>query len=81
MITSCRRKNHFEENRKKSFFLTFYFIFILVHPCDKAVSPCGNGAECIKKDDDEFVCNCTENWTGDKCETIGKYSVVLTEDN
>jgi hypothetical protein len=74
MITSCRRKNHFEENRKKSFFLTFYLIFILVHPCDKAVSPCGNGAKCIKKDDDEFVCNCTENWTGEKCETIGTYS-------
>ena len=45
----------------------------LVHPCDKAESPCKNNGLC-KKDGDCFTCDCSEDWTGDICEIKGFYS-------
>ena len=34
-------------------------------------SPCKNGGAC-EKNGDEFVCKCTEDWTGETCEIEGK---------
>ena len=42
-----------------------------VHPCDKAESPCKNEGVC-EKDGDLIICKCTDDWTGDTCETKGK---------
>ena len=50
-----------------------YFRF-LVHPCDKAESPCKNGGAC-EKNGSEFVCKCNEDWTGATCEIKGKYFI------
>ena len=43
----------------------------VVHPCDKAESPCKNGAVC-EKIEKQFVCKCTEGWKGETCEEKGK---------
>ena len=42
---------------------------ISVHPCDKAESPCKNGA--CEENGDEFLCICNEDWTGPTCEEKG----------
>ena len=47
--------------------------FYSVHPCDKSESPCKNEGVC-EKDEDEFICKCTEDWTGKTCEIKGKIS-------
>ena len=47
--------------------------FYLVHPCEKSESPCKNEAVC-EKDEGEFICKCTEDWTGKTCEIRGKIS-------
>ena len=47
--------------------------FFSVHPCEKSESPCKNEGVC-EKDEDEFICKCTEDWTGKICEIKGKYS-------
>ena len=44
---------------------------VLVHPCDKAESPCKNEGVC-EKQGNEYVCNCTEDWTGKNCEVKGE---------
>ena len=46
--------------------------FFSVHPCEKSESPCKNEGVC-EKDEDEFICKCTEDWTGKTCEIKGKY--------
>ena len=45
-----------------------------VHPCDKVESPCKNEGVC-EKDGDEVICQCTEDWTGDTCETKGEQTL------
>ena len=47
--------------------------FFSVHPCEKSESPCKNEGVC-EKDKDEFICKCTEDWTGKTCEIRGKIS-------
>ena len=47
--------------------------FSSVHPCEKSESPCKNEGVC-EKDEDEFICKCTEDWTGKTCEIKGKIS-------
>ena len=56
-----------------------FFPSFLVHPCDKAESPCKNEGVC-EKNGDEFVCKCNEDWTGDTCEVKGKTNVFITTD-
>ena len=50
--------------------------FYSVHPCEKSESPCKNEGIC-EKDEDEFICKCTEDWTGKTCEIKGKMSAQV----
>ena len=52
-------------------------LFLVVHPCDKAKSPCKNEGVC-EKNGDEFVCKCSEDWTGDTCEVKGITDIFIT---
>ena len=54
-----------------------FIFFFLVHPCDKDESPCKNEGVC-EKNGDEFVCKCSEDWTGDNCETKGENIFMIT---
>ncbi len=54
--------------------LHYLSIYPAVHPCDKAETPCKNGAECEALGD-QFVCKCAEGWKGETCEEKGDYLI------
>ncbi len=49
-----------------------------MHPCDKAESPCKNEGVC-EKNGDEFVCKCSDDWTGGTCEIKGENKFMITK--
>ena len=49
------------------------FPICIANPCES--TPCKNGGKCKNKGND-FQCECSENYEGDTCESIGWYNIL-----
>ena len=57
----------------KNIILEFYSNLHTANPCES--TPCKNGGKCENKGND-FQCECSENYEGDTCESIGWYNIL-----